>query len=94
MIFALDYDGTYSEAPNLWDEFIMNAQEDGHTVIIATSRNEIGSTEYINPIPPWLYNNVPIVFCNHNYKDEMCRKKGYIVDVWIDDVPESCREPR
>jgi spore coat polysaccharide biosynthesis predicted glycosyltransferase SpsG len=33
-----------------------------------------------------------VVFCNHELKDEVCKKHGWNIDVWIDDRPESIRE--
>lgn len=38
MLIALDYDGTYTEDPDLWNEFISKAKERGHDVKILTMR--------------------------------------------------------
>lgn len=38
MKIALDYDGTYTRDPGLWDLFIFNAKTRGHTVEILTMR--------------------------------------------------------
>jgi len=38
MLIALDYDGTYTEDPVLWDLFISTAKERGHDVKILTMR--------------------------------------------------------
>ncbi len=38
MLIALDYDGTYTADPMLWDRFIADAQRCGHEVKIVTMR--------------------------------------------------------
>ena len=91
-LIALDYDDTFTADPVFWRAFIELAQAGGHKVIIATLReNNYGNPKEINDALG-VGHLVPIVFCNHRYKDEMCRKAGYTVDIWIDDMPEAVRE--
>ena len=40
MLIALDYDGTYTADPVLWDRFVEHARERGHEVKILTMRYE------------------------------------------------------
>ena len=40
MIIALDYDGTYTRAPRLWDDFIALADAGGYSVVVVTMRDE------------------------------------------------------
>lgn len=65
----------------------------GHAVIIATSRTEECDNEdmavYLNYIRSYLENSLPVVFCGSSPKRQACKEAGYLVDVWIDDMPET-----
>lgn len=84
MIISIDYDGTYSREPSLWDNFISFAKERGHVVICITNR--------AFPIESGKKPNVEILYAGADYKREYAVKNGYKVDIWIDDMPETvCR---
>ena len=73
MLIALDYDGTYTADPALWDAFIATAQARGHTVNILTMRYP---TETIERAP-----------CQVVYTSRKA-KHGFIpADIYIDDKP-------
>jgi hypothetical protein len=84
MIIAIDYDGTYAADPNVFDEVIKLFLEAGHTVICVTGRDEgvMGK-----PVLESIGKLVPVVFAGPEWKREAALKKGYDVNVWIDDVP-------
>lgn len=88
MKFALDFDGTYTMDPPLWDKFIEEARKSGHEVYIVTMRYKEFEKE------PVLYFKLDekcngIVFCNRLAKiDEARRQLGFRFDIWIDDQPE------
>ena len=84
MIIAIDYDGTYSVAPELWNQFIKLFQEAGHTIICVTGRTEDLSQPVMNSIG----NLVPVIFAGGLPKREACKKRNYEVNIWIDDMPE------
>lgn len=86
MLIAIDFDDTWSADPELWLAFVASLQRRGHRAIIATARRDI--IENKQELRKWVPLDIPIVFCNHNYKREECIKHGYKPDVWIDDVPE------
>ena len=86
MIVAIDYDNTYTAAPELWNQVIKLFQDANHIVICVTGRTE-------DPIlsEPVLYSVgklVPVIFAGSLWKREAALKRGYKVDIWIDDMPE------
>lgn len=88
MNIALDYDGTYTNDPNLWLRFILDCQAAGHSVWIVTMRypSECGEDMFDQRIKGLL---VPVVATSRTAKKEFCRKLGIVIHVWIDDHPEA-----
>jgi len=86
MIVAIDYDGTYAVAPELWNQFIKLFQEAGHTIICVTGRTEQSSMA--QAVLDSIGKLVPVVFAGEQWKREAAKKRGYKVDIWIDDMPE------
>jgi len=84
MIIAIDYDNTYTGDPNTWDEVIKTFQASGHTVICVTARPELMGQPVLDSIGKL----VPVVFAGAEWKREAALKRGYKVDVWVDDSPE------
>lgn len=84
MIVAIDYDNTYTAAPDLFNEIIRLFQEAGHTVVCVTGRPEIMGQPVLDSIGKL----VPVVFAGQQWKREAAEKRGYKVNVWIDDMPE------
>ena len=82
MTLALDFDGTFTEDPDMWRSFIRSAQLRGHTVICATGRKE-----WTDDMARYGLPEIPIVYCWGMMKEEACRKAGYSINVWIDDCP-------
>lgn len=72
---ALDYDGTYTRDPKLWDSFIAQAQERGHVVTIVTMRYQ-NYKETIKDAP-----------CEVIYTGRQAKQGKYLADIWIDDQP-------
>jgi hypothetical protein len=88
MKIALDYDLTYSAAPELWDHFIHKARDLGHDVRIVTARDErFDRTMPIARLGEW----VPVIYCRGIAKKWFCTHfvADFVPDVWIDDKPES-----
>jgi len=87
MLIALDYDGTYTADPELWDEFILDARMRGHEIIIATMRiagleDDIVELELRSKVDD-------IIYTDRKAKKAAVRKiYGRDPDIWIDDVPE------
>ena len=84
LLFALDLDGTYTAAPDLWLEIIKLIQGCGHVVLIATMR----TSEELSEIDPRLRELVPqIVPTNRRAKLEYLAAFKIYPDIWIDDMP-------
>jgi acid phosphatase class B len=84
MILAIDYDNTYTAAPELWEQVIKLFQDAGHTVICITGRTD----NMAQPVLDTIGKLVPVIFAGKDWKRDAAKKHGYKVDVWIDDVPE------
>lgn len=72
MNIAIDYDGTYTEDPALWNGFISQAMERGHNVTCVTMR----------------YPHEPIEMpCAVFYTSRKAKARAFDADIWIDDSP-------
>lgn len=81
MLIALDFDGTYTADPALWDSFITAARLRGHEVHLVTMR---GQRE-----PVRLGANVDRVhYTDRRAKRPYMQARGLTVQVWIDDMPD------
>jgi hypothetical protein len=78
MRIALDYDGTYTQDPELWDRFIKDAFCRGHDVRCVTMRHKSEGTP---PMP------CAVEFTGRKAKVPHMASIGLNVDVWIDDSP-------
>lgn len=80
MKIALDYDGTYTEDPVLWNKFIDLLQLRDHEVMIVTFRGDDTPIDHEVPIP--------VYYTAARPKREFMNDIGITIDVWIDDYPE------
>lgn len=77
---ALDYDGTYTADPALWNKFIKMAQAHGHKVTCVTMRKAC-LTERLDL-------EIDVVYTNRKGKMDHCQREGIgHIDIWIDDMP-------
>jgi hypothetical protein len=80
MIIALDYDGTFTADPELWQHFIRDATERGHKVVCVTMRypdEPIGDMDGVSEI----------IYTSREAKGPFMAALGRLMDVWIDDKP-------
>ena len=84
MLICIDYDGTYTADPELWNKFIKQAKDKGHSVICATMRFK--NTEYIEDqyISPDLD---AIHYTERQAKSAYLASLQIRPDIWIDDNP-------
>lgn len=81
MIISLDYDGTYTEDPALWDMFVLHARRNGHQVFLITMRypdEPVTLTANVNRV----------VYTSREAKLPYTARNNIQVDVWIDDRPD------
>lgn len=75
---AIDYDGTYTRAPEIFRALVISAKSAGHEVVCVTMRTEAGGMD----IP------CEIVCTDALRKGPFMENLGRHVDIWIDDHPE------
>lgn len=80
MKIALDYDGTYTNDPLLWDKFIDSCQLRDHEVMVVTFRGDDTPIDHYIP--------VNIFYTAAHPKRAFMENLGIDIDVWIDDLPE------
>lgn len=80
MIVGLDYDGTYSRDPKLFDSVVSQFLTAGHQVICITMRR---FPEEAISIP-----NVEILYTARRAKANYAAEQDVHVDIWIDDKPQ------
>jgi hypothetical protein len=78
LVIALDYDNTYTDAEELWDEFITAASKRGHVVVCVTFRT---------PDMP-VKMSIPVFYTSGKLKADFMREVGLEPSIWIDDMPE------
>ena len=82
LMFAIDYDGTFTADPHFWMEFIESAKARGHACICATMRHP---NEEILPEHAKLFEAV--VYTSRQAKRPVVDRAGYRPSIWIDDLP-------
>ncbi len=81
MRIALDYDGTYTSCPALWEEFILLAEKLGHEVVFVTMR--------FKEDPELIYApSCEVIYTARAAKGPFMAALGRIPDIWIDDMPQ------
>ena len=82
MLIALDYDGTYTADPLLWDGFLQSAKKAGHEIVCATMRHEHEGADVIESLP-----GILVVFTGRQAKRTFLAERGIFPTIWIDDNP-------
>ena len=84
MNISLDFDGTYTVDPYVWDRFIEVARMAGHTVYCVTMRYPSEGGEVIASLQGKVDH---IIFTERKAKIGHMAKLGIPINVWIDDNP-------
>jgi len=88
LIIAIDYDGTYTADPELWDKFIKNAKDRDHEVWCVTMRYPEQGADVEKSIGKYV---------DKVYYTSMKAKANYLINlnldrlpnIWIDDNPQA-----
>lgn len=86
MIIAIDYDNTYTADPESFNKIIKILLDQNHQVICVTGREDAGVMAA--PVMESIGKLVPVIFAGKEWKRDAAKRRGWNVDVWIDDSPE------
>ena len=81
MLIALDYDGTYTADPELWDRFVAQARSRFHQVHIVTMRAECEAVRLSCDVDR-------VHYTDRSAKRQFMQARGLNVQIWIDDMPD------
>ena len=87
MKIALDYDGTYTADPDMWDNFIAVVLNFDHDIRVVTHRHET-----LDNVDDQFI--IPVIYTDGVAKKWFCEHRGdrWVPDVWIDDKPKGILE--
>lgn len=89
MRIAIDYDKTFSAAPQMWIEVVSTMRSYGHHVFLVTNRKAD------DPIPLKAKQHFSGTFyAGPKFKREHMEKLGIKIDIWIDDMPGTVERQR
>lgn len=84
LVFALDYDKTYTACPDIWLAFIDSVRAAGHNIYCVTMRYEDEGED----VERQLKGKVDkIIYTGRKGKLRHMNFLGITVDIWIDDCP-------
>jgi hypothetical protein len=83
LTLAIDFDHTWTADPHGWRAWHDFMVARGHIVILTTSRSGWSDDMGRAHLPAAM----PIVYCGHEFKEHATRKAGWLVNIWIDDMP-------
>lgn len=89
LTIAFDIDGTWSRDPVLFRQMADAFQGAGWQVIIVTA-----ATQPADKIERLGLSPFPIVVSRGRLKENAARRRGYMVNVWVDDMPGMIQECR
>jgi hypothetical protein len=85
MNISLDYDHTYTQDPELWNDIIKIMQAAGHRVYCVTARYHWESREVMDTVGKLC----PVYFTERKAKKPYMLSLNILIDVWIDDTPQA-----
>ncbi len=84
MLFAIDYDNTWSADPALFKKITNDLKKAGHRCVCITARSK--DTDQ-NLLENSIGKHMKIYYANGEAKKKYAEKKGLSVHIWIDDNP-------
>ena len=86
---ALDYDGTYTAAPDLFGMLVAHAVSLGHRVYVVTMRTEREGEGVRKTVGHQVHK---VICTSRQGKQAFCDRAGIRIDIWIDDMPRTIVE--
>lgn len=83
-LISLDYDGTYTDDPELWDQFVKIAKSRGHQVYCITMRYPQEGKRVEETIGKYVDK---IIYTGRQAKRDFLLAQGIVPNIWIDDNP-------
>lgn len=90
LTLAIDFDHTWTADPHGWRAWYDLMVGRGHTVILATGRSGWSDDMARAELP----DDMTIIYCGREMKEHVTRRFGWVVNIWIDDMPgmiQDCR---
>jgi len=94
MTISIDFDRTFAADPQLWGEFARKSVADGNTVVMISRRPEEDREKVISSLGEYAESFSQVLLVGGDtLKAEAAEAAGIDVDVWVDDSPQTIKEP-
>lgn len=95
LLFAIDFDGTLTEDPEVFRQLIIQLRENGHRVVIVSAREHSETeleliAEALESYQFALSSTPAIYLTSRQSKVDYLHSIGVKPDIWIDDDPKRC----
>ena len=85
-LVAIDYDDTFTTNKTVWTSVISLLRANNFDVICVSARTD---SEYNRGVMSEFLPKIPLFLTQNSPKREFMLKRGFSVDIWVDDSPES-----
>lgn len=92
LLFAIDFDDTFTAAPEMFRYLVKVIRSYGHECVMVTGRED--SPGVAEPVRALVGDLMPIVFAGGTWKRDAARAAGWEVDIWMDDNPTYIAPPQ
>ena len=86
LLFAIDFDNTFTADPSLFRSFVALLRAAGHDAIMVTGRSDEG--QWGQEVRDAVGDLLPVVFAGRQWKRDAAVAAGYKVSIWVDDMPD------
>lgn len=85
LTIGIDFDGTFGADPEMFAAWVEMLRSRGHRAVLVTAR--AGTAHDKAEVKP-VVGGLPIVWAGSEWKRRAAARAGWVVDIWIDDLPE------